>query len=90
MATTRTQKENRAFENWLDETVAYEVKIAMQDAGIDANRYDNDDNDNDDDALAWNEACDAMAKAEANYYDNLGWEDAMRQEQEEHRRGIYS
>lgn len=86
MATTRTQKENRAFENWLDETVAAEVKITMQDAGIDVNRDDDDD----DDALAWNEACDAMAKAEANYYDNLGWEEALRQEQEEYRRGIYS
>ena len=47
------------------------------------------DNDDDADALAWNEACDAMAKAEANYYDDLGWEETLRQEQEEYRRGIY-
>ena len=43
----------------------------------------------DDDAIEWAAMCDAMAKAEANYYDNLGWEEALRQEQEEYRRGIY-
>ena len=62
----------------------------MQNAGIDANRHANDDDD--DDGRAWDEVCDANAEAqaEANYYDNLGWREALRQEQEEHRRGIYS
>ena len=48
-----------------------------------------EDTERDGDAKAWNDACDAMAKAEANYYDNLGWREALRQEQEEYRHGVY-
>tara|TARA_R100001163_G_scaffold42439_1_gene32095 strand:- start:541 stop:714 length:174 start_codon:yes stop_codon:yes gene_type:complete len=41
------------------------------------------------DAEDWRESCEANDRREAEYYDNLGYWEARRQEEEEFRRGIY-
>tara|TARA_R110000765_G_C18753658_1_gene588204 strand:- start:250 stop:468 length:219 start_codon:yes stop_codon:yes gene_type:complete len=42
----------------------------------------------DSEAESWNAACDAMTRAENNYYENRGWEAAMAQEAHEAQMGV--